>query len=1580
MKKTRLSRFSKGLINILVLLSLLLSYPGTVAQAKEVETPPNNESSTADDLVEPKPLNSDLQAEVPFEFALPWEFGKYWKLTGGIWPKTLWENDPRPLNSHHRYNYGGALDFVPVVSDGQKYDDYFVTAAGWGFVTNVYKENNVICGLEITHGGESGFVTIYRHLAGVKVNLEDEVFVGTKLGRLAKASEPKCGIWTGIHLHFELKPKNSSWIIKDNIFQWNGTLSGYRVFYYDGYNPNVGKEYVTLIQREDATYKQCAGPNIDCSGGSIKNDYCPSPRGQQIIFYRYPNYSCGGKPEGEGFLKFYPNQISPDYQLSGAWIWQGSLYIPDKITVPSDLALSIQENGGNQKALIEDSTINLYKDVIEAFNRTWPSYLVNVKENINYCAAQSSIRVDNQIDSTCIPNNPPNTPTLISPANGFVSTNFIAPTLCWKDQGDPEGHRREFYAEVIGSANSGWTNNTCWRPSQLDYKYTNFEWRVKSRDSLGAESAWSSTWGFSILPPNYPPAINFNTANGDNFASGVIYSRSQQFTFQGTASDPEGQLNRIEFACGTVSDDCGVQSAHSGTNSWSHSRSDMAGRNDIYFSAFDAYGNKTSSRHLDLRIDLVAPDTTLGLNTDSNPQNWPSWFKSPVYVSLYAQDMGTGNALSGVKQLFYRMDGGAWNTFTGFSINFYVENDGSHTVDYYAEDFVGNIEAIKSVSFQIDQTPPTDPSEISELNLISSDSWQNQNNTPKFSWNDGYDELSGLWGYQLYFGSDPSGTGFTSFSHSDAYQWIPQPGGVATGTYYLRGRTRDIAGNWTPWSTWFIYRYDGTPPENPTNVAHIVNITSTVWQNSTNVAQFSWPLANDEGSGIQGYYVAWGLDPDETTTNFVGPNEYINLEPLCAIDSACIGYLRLRSVDNVGNLANEWGTLFELRYDNASPMLDFGFNDGSTETFQTTIKINISASDLGSGLRSMRLSGDGVNWTEFEAYTDVRYWTIPAIGRQSWPVYIQVQDWVGLNSKVEMREIILETNIRQPKSQSYWLMDNDLNSGSEKTNSSLYSSHSSLGQNYDSTTSSSESYLLISGYESASQAIPIIQPEHDDYSFINGIFASGKNMIEAVSASYQMHGVFGEFGLSNSTEISSSNFVHQPGFLAADPSKVTQGLDIPPGDEPEPDPVITCETPSVLINDNALFTNELDVTLNICAPQVSEMMISNSPDFVGSDWEPYAEIKHWALPSTANTSSPVHVYAKFKSTSNIIIDTYFDEIVFDPNRPIGEILGTDDISQSIDSPNSTLRYLVEDPSYTLDRLTPTLPVQPDGSVVFHINSFDDFSGVAEIQLSDTPEFLNSEWQAFSSAIPWIPPEGDGPKTVFARIKDHAGNIALNNSFEFIYDTFAPYGSISIENSVINSETKVINLYLFAIDGIYDDSYEIIEEIGYEGVVTEMRIGYDPTFTDIPWQPYSFLYTIPISPDPSQTTIYVQYRDQAGNATIILSDTYTIDNEAPLLTAVVENTSSMQRSIYLSAFDNESGIYDMRLSADPLMIDDLYEMSYTDIVEWDFSNNKSVWIQVSDVAGNWSEPYPVYAYDITYVEPDNCKIYLPLILQ
>jgi len=86
---------------------------------------------------------------------------------------------------------------------------------------------------------------------------------------------------------------------------------------------------------------------------------------------------------------------------------------------------------------------------------------------------------------------------------------------------------------------------------------------------------------------------------------------------------------------------------------------------------------------------------------------------------------------------------------------------------------------------------------------------------------------------------------------------------------------------------------------------------------------------------------------------------------------------------------------------------------------------------------------------------------------------------------------------------------------------------------------------------------------------------------------------------------------------------------------------------SLIINNNAVYTTSLDVTLSLSAENVFQMAISNSPDFAGISWEPYQTTKKWTLTKGDGKKT---VYAKFRSPDGGVSQVISDTIILDTTQ------------------------------------------------------------------------------------------------------------------------------------------------------------------------------------------------------------------------------------------------------------------------------------------------------------------------------------------
>jgi hypothetical protein len=124
-----------------------------------------------------------------------------------------------------------------------------------------------------------------------------------------------------------------------------------------------------------------------------------------------------------------------------------------------------------------------------------------------------------------------------------------------------------------------------------------------------------------------------------------------------------------------------------------------------------------------------------------------------------------------------------------------------------------------------------------------------------------------------------------------------------------------------------------------------------------------------------------------------------------------------------------------------------------------------------------------------------------------------------------------------------------------------------------------------------------------------------------------------------------------------------------------------------------------------------------------------------------------------------------------------------------------------------------------------------------------------------------------------RSKDAAGNEAVSTNYTFTTsapaDTVAPSGSITINGGADYTNITSVTLDLSATD---------------VSGVTEMIISNDGVFdTEIP-EPYATSKTWTLTAGDGKKTVYVKFKDSAGNWSSAYSDAITLDSSAPTTTA------------------------------------------------------------------------------------------------
>ena len=279
-------------------------------------------------------------------------------------------------------------------------------------------------------------------------------------------------------------------------------------------------------------------------------------------------------------------------------------------------------------------------------------------------------------------------------------------------------------------------------------------------------------------------------------------------------------------------------------------------------------------------------------------------------------------------------------------------------------------------------------------------------------------------------------------------------------------------------------------------------------------------------------------------------------------------------------------------------------------------------------------------------------------------------------------------------------------------------------------------------------------------------------------------------------------------------------------------------TGTVAINGGAAATNSVNVTLSLTAADgagsgVASVLLSNSTDFSAATPIPYATTVPWTLTAGQGTKT---VHAKF-----------------------------------VDALGNTSAAAVTD-TITLDTVGPnpgSVAIQGGASVTTTRTVSVTLSGVAgdatSARAANTASMAGAAVVSATGSFPWTLAAGaDGPRTVYVRWKDSAGNWSTTASDSIILNAVAPSGRILVNGGAAWTRTTAASLTFPSTDGD----------------VTQVRVG--STLTGVPFRAYTAGMTLPFTlPAGNGTkTVYAQFKDVGGNLSPIVSDTIGLDTTAP----------------------------------------------------------------------------------------------------
>jgi alpha-tubulin suppressor-like RCC1 family protein len=283
---------------------------------------------------------------------------------------------------------------------------------------------------------------------------------------------------------------------------------------------------------------------------------------------------------------------------------------------------------------------------------------------------------------------------------------------------------------------------------------------------------------------------------------------------------------------------------------------------------------------------------------------------------------------------------------------------------------------------------------------------------------------------------------------------------------------------------------------------------------------------------------------------------------------------------------------------------------------------------------------------------------------------------------------------------------------------------------------------------------------------------------------------------------------------------------------------------SVALNAGAATTNSLSVTLNMNVTGATQMYVTNTAGCgSGGSWETYSTSKAWTLPS-ANTTNTV--YVKFKESHDNETACVNDDILHDNINPTVTI--TSPIAGSyVNSSNVTAFTINGACSENGRSITITGPSS--------FTATTTCSGTAFSAILDLSTLAQGSFQ------------------LSAAINDIAGNSGSGTSPSYTKDTGLPTGTITINNGDVATTSLSANLTLTSSDG------------GGQMYVTNTS----GCASGGAWESFatSKSWTLPTA--NATNTVYVKFKDVAGNESTCYSD--SIDHTSSLPTVTISSPAS-----------------------------------------------------------------------------------------
>lgn len=331
-------------------------------------------------------------------------------------------------------------------------------------------------------------------------------------------------------------------------------------------------------------------------------------------------------------------------------------------------------------------------------------------------------------------------------------------------------------------------------------------------------------------------------------------------------------------------------------------------------------------------INVVAgPVTTLTLGTPSVSAA-QTYVTSATPLSLAVLD-GSG---TGVRSTRYRVDGGAWAEYS--SGPFTLDGETAHLLEWFSEDFAGNVEAIQSRVLVVDDTPPTTTAVIGDPQHLAGGTFVTSSTPIMLSAQDGGPSPVGLAHLEYRIDGGP----WSSYSK-------PFPSG-GEGTHTVEIRSADLLGNAEP-ITILTMIVDDTAPSATIDVGEPKYADPALFVTSSTPIRL--PVSDGGPIPVGLASLEYRVDGD-AWNSYAAPFALVGLDGTRIID--------VRATDHLGNAATVRAAVV---LDNTPPASTLR---SASSPYTVDTAFTLGASDAGSGvlLTEYRINGSPMwivyNW------------------------------------------------------------------------------------------------------------------------------------------------------------------------------------------------------------------------------------------------------------------------------------------------------------------------------------------------------------------------------------------------------------------------------------------------------------------------------------------------------------------------------------------------------------------------------------------------------------------------------------------